>query len=187
MTTLSAERVDELFRQPADDALPALRAAGLLPERTTEQIWTPNAADVQPTVAALAQLDPRHPYTAGKASMTAYGPQWFHTGGSADVSIRSQAGSLSGIVYFTFSNLGANRKCIVWFDLRVNGPSGSSITLGGSGNPSTVVVTFQATGGQRTWVPLALTASSSGQAIAYMVPTLSGHGGAWYGSSVYGL
>jgi hypothetical protein len=185
--SITAERIDDVFQLPAAEALPILRSAGLLPERPTEVLWKPNPADVQPSAAAaLAQIDPRHPFTSSRASMSAFGPQWFTTG-APEVSIRSQMGSLNGVIYLNFSTLGANRKCIAWFDLLVYGPTGSSLTLGGTGNPSTVVVSQAATGGQRTWVPFALTASSSGQATAYIVPTLSGHGGAWYGTTLYGL
>jgi hypothetical protein len=183
--SVTADRIDDLFRQPVSDVLPALRAVGLLPERTTEVLWTPNPDDVQPNFAALAQIDVQHPFSFGHASMTSYGAQWVATGGSAEVSIRSHTGSLDGMIFLNFTGLGANRKCIAWVDLRVYG--GSSLTLGGTGNPSTVVVSSASTGGQRTSVPLALTAMSNGQASAYVVPTLAGQGGVWYSTIVYGL
>lgn len=181
------DRLDEVLRQPPEDALPALRSAGLLPAKTTERTWSPDPDQVQPATAALlAELTPNKPYAAGKASMFTYGPQWFSsgTGSLNEVSIRT-SGGFSGVIYFHFNGLGANRKCIAWLDLRVYG--GSSLAIGGTGNPSTVVVTAQATGGQRTWVPFALTAGSGGTAICYLVPTLTGQGGAWYGISLYGL
>jgi hypothetical protein len=181
------DRADDLLLRPFEEALPALRAQGMLPETTTERAWTPNPGVVQPIAAPLVQLDPRKPYVAGKGDLTVFEPQWYASNGTPEVSIRSQPGGFASVIYTGFAGLGANRKCIAWFDLRVYSGASTSITLGGSGNPSTVVVTNQATGGQRTWVPLALTANASGTALAYMVPTLNGHGGAWYGVSLYGL
>jgi hypothetical protein len=105
--SLTAERIDDVFQLPAAEALPALRAAGLLPERTTEVAWKPNPDDVQPSFAALAQIDPQHPFTAGHASMSVFGPQWFTTG-APEVSIRTQPGSLNGVIYLNFSGFPAS-------------------------------------------------------------------------------
>jgi hypothetical protein len=181
------ERADDLFRRPFEEALPTLRAEGLLPETTTDRVWTPNPGVVQPITAPLVQLDPRKPYIAGKGDLSVFEPQWYLTNGVPEVSIRSQPGAFASVIWVGFSGLGANRKCIAWFDLLVYGPASTSISLGGSGNPSTVVVTHQATAGQRTWVPLALTASASGTALAFMIPTLTGHGGRWHATQLYGL
>ena len=180
----------ELFQRPAAETLPAMRALGMLPERTTDRVWVPDPADIQPAFGLLCQIDPRTPFAAGKASLSAYNPQWFSTsaGAQPEVSIRSKSGGPSGVIYFNFSGLGAGRKCVAWVDMVVySSPAGSAITMGATGNPSQVVVTSASTGGKRVSVPLAMTASSDGTAFAYFVPTLTGHGGAWYGTTVYGL
>jgi hypothetical protein len=183
--TDTALRADELFRLPVPEALAAMRAQGLLPATTTETRWAPDPTLVQPAAAAaLAQIDPRRPYTAGRASLSASAPQFFSTG-IGEVSIRDEAGL--NAIFFNFQTLGANRKCIAWFDLRVYGPGSTSLTLGGTGNPSTVVVTNQATAGQKVSVPYALTALPDGRASAYVVPSFPTHGGVWYGTTVYGL
>src|SRR5262245_38721437 len=179
------DRADDVFLRPLEEALPALRAEGLLPETTSERLWAPNPGVVLPIAAPFVQLDPRKPYIAGKGDITVFGPQWYATVGTPEVSIRSTPGGFSSVIYFGFSGLGANRKCIAWFDLRVYSGASTALVLGGSGNPSTVVVTNGATGGQRTWVPLALTANASGNAVAYMVPSQTGHGGVWFATQLY--
>ena len=178
----------ELLQRPASETLPAMRALGMLPERTTDRVWVPDPADIQPSIGLLCQIDPLHPFTAGKASQSAYNPQWFSTSGLPEVSIRSKSGGPNGAIYFNLSGLGAGRKCVAWVDLLVySSPAGCSITMGATGNPSQVVVTAASTGGKRVSVPLSMTASADGTAFAYFVPSLTGHGGAWYGTTVYGL
>ena len=101
------------------------------------------------------------------------------------MSFRSQSGSSGGIIWNDFVGLGANRQLLVWISLRVYG--GGSVTIGGTGNPSTVVVSSVSTGGQTTSIPYALTSTSDGRATLYLVPTSSGMGGAWLGSTLYGF
>jgi len=164
----------ELLQRPASETLPAMRALGMLPERTTDRVWVPDPADIQPSIGLLCQIDPSHPFTAGKASQTAYNPQWFSTSGLPEVSIRSKSGGPNGAIYFNLSGLGAGRKCVAWVDLLVySSPAGCSITMGATGNPSQVVVTAASTGGKRVSVPLSLTASADGTAFAYFVPSLT--------------
>jgi hypothetical protein len=181
------DRTDDLLRLPATDALPALRAQGLLPATTTETIFRPDPAQVQPVVAPLAQLEPNKPFVAGKARCSTFDPQWVITGPAQEVAIYDDPGLPGGVIYFSFQGLGANRKCVAWFDLRVYGPGSSSLTIGGSGNPSVVKVTNSATSGQRVWVPFAFTATAGGEGILYLVPSQVASGGVWFGTSVYGF
>jgi len=143
----------ELLQRPASETLPAMRALGMLPERTTDRVWVPDPADIQPSIGLLCQIDPLHPFTAGKVSQSAYNPQWFSTSGLPEVSIRSKSGGPNGAIYFNLSGLGAGRKCVAWVDLLVySSPAGCSITMGATGNPSQVVVTAASTGGKRVSV-----------------------------------
>ena len=109
----------ELLQRPASETLPAMRALGMLPERTTDRVWVPDPADIQPSIGLLCQIDPLHPFTAGKVSQSAYNPQWFSTSGLPEVSIRSKSGGPNGAIYFNLSGLGAGRKCVAWVDLLV--------------------------------------------------------------------
>ena len=59
------------------------------------------------------------PFVAGKARLSAFGAQWFSTGPAQEVAIYDDPGVPGGVIYFSFSGLGANRKCVAWFDLRV--------------------------------------------------------------------
>ena len=45
----------------------------------------------------------------------------------------------------------------------------------------------QASGGQRIQVPFAFTATASGQATVYLVPTGSGSGAYWHAATIHGL
>ncbi len=181
------DRTASILERPTQDTFAALRADGLLPATTTETIYVRDAAQVQPSFASLAQIDPRRTHTPGRASLSISGATWFFTNDSSgEASIKSGTGQFSAI-FLSFVGLGANRKLIGWFDLRVFGPGSSSLTIGGSGNPSTVVVSNQQTGGARTSVPFAMTATADGRATAYIVGTLNGHGGSWYGTTLWGF
>jgi hypothetical protein len=183
-----AVRTEELFRLPRSEALAAMRAEGLLPATTTERRWAPDPTIVKPAVDSglIAKVDARRPYSAGKASLVVARPQYYATGANPGIDLIDDSPNLNTI-FLSFETLGANRKCIAWFDLSVFGPGTRSFTLGATGNPSTVVVTNQATGGVRTWVPLALTSLADGRAYAWMAPTKSGDGGTWFATEVYGL
>ena len=168
-----------------------MRAQGLLPAATTERRWARNPTVAMPdgpaaTSALLAKITPRQPYTASRASLWASRAEWYSSGANQE-NLGSDDSPSDNSIFLSFETLGANRKCIVWFDLSVYGPGSSSVTLGGTGNPSVAVVTNQATGGQRMWIPLALTALSDGRAYAWMAPSKPGEGGDWYGAEVYGL
>lgn len=104
---------------------------------------------------------------------------------TAELSFRSRAGAFTAL-FVSFAGLGSNRKLIAWFDVRVFGPAATSLAIG-TGNPSMTVVTNQATGGHRVSIPFGMTATSDGRAYAFLVPTLTGHGGAWFGTSMYGF
>jgi hypothetical protein len=183
MSTTVTKRPTDLFHRPPEEALAIMRQLGMLPNATTEVQWTPDQQSFEPTVRPLARIDTRAPFQTASSSLTAYGPQWYSTDDDpARVSLRG------GAIYFSFAGLGANRPCIAWFDLLVySSPAGSSLTIGASGNPSKVVVTASATGGKRVLVPVGLTADASGEAIAYLVPTINTYGGEWYAARVYGL
>jgi hypothetical protein len=182
-----ASRSEDLFKLPVADALAGMRAQGLLPSSTTETRWSPAGAPVRTrATTALAQCSPRYPFTEGRATVLVMGPQWYTPGfgvGLGEVSMRN-AGSLGSIAWFTFENLGANATCIAWFDMQVLGPASTSFTLTGTGNPSTLVVTNQASSGQRVSVPLFLTATPDGRAYCTMYPTKLGHTGMWFGTRV---
>jgi hypothetical protein len=166
-----------------------MRALGMLPERTTDRVWVPDPADIQPAFGLLCQIDPRTPFAAGKASLSAYNPQWFSTsaGAQPEVSIRSNRAdrAASSISTSPVLALAAN----VWrgVDMVVYSSPAGAPSPRRHRQPVPVVVTSASTGGKRVSVPLAMTASSDGTAFAYFVPTLTGHGGAWYGTTVYGL
>lgn len=181
------DRAPTTLDRPSEGTFAALRADGLLPATTTQTIYVRDPAQVQPAFASLAQIDPRRTHTPGRASLSISGATWFFTNDTGgEAAIQSGTGQFSAI-FLSFSGLGANRKLIGWFDVRVFGPGSSSLTIGGSGNPSTVVVSNQQTGGARTSVPFAMTATADGRATAYLVGSLTGHGGSWYGTTLWGF
>ena len=55
----------ELLQRPAAETLPAMRALGMLPERTTDRVWVPDPVDIQPSFGPLCQINPLQPFTAG--------------------------------------------------------------------------------------------------------------------------
>lgn len=185
--TTATDRTRDLIAAPDEDTLRLLREQKLLPDSTTEARWTPDDAQQQPSFAALAQLDPKHTFTPGRSSLSVANAESFYTNDSAGTLIlRSRAGAFTAL-FVSFFGLGANRKLISFFDVQVFGPASTSITIGGTGNPSTTVVSNQATAGQRVSIPFAMTATSDGRAYAYLVPSLTGHSGAWFGTSLYGI
>lgn len=192
MTTVTTEttgtdRTRDPIAAPDENTFRLLREQRLLPETTTEKLWTPDDAQQQPSFAALAQLDPKHTFTPGRSSLSASNADSFYTNElTGELSLRSRAGAFTAL-FVSFAGLGSNRKLIAWFDVRVFGPAATSLTIGGTGNPSTTVVTNQATGGQRVSIPFGMTATSDGRAYAFLVPTLTGHGGSWFGTSLYGF
>jgi hypothetical protein len=182
-----AFRSEDLSKLPVAEALAAMRAEGWLPSNPTETRWNPVGAPVRTRASVvLAQVSPRHPFTAGRATLLVMAPVWYAAGsgvGSGEMFMKN-TGSLGTIAYFTFENLGANAKCIAWFDIQVNAPASSSFTLSGTGNPSTLIVTNQATNGQRVSVPLVLTALPDGRAYCTMFLTQLGHAGSWFCATV---
>ncbi len=174
----------EVFRLPPEEALAELRAAGLLPARPAEQLWRPDASQVQPAFAPLTTLTPRVPFTP-KGYLSATRPDDFHAGTNPNVTMQTRPGVFDGVVWHSFSGVGANRQCIMWVSLRVFG--GSSLVIGGTGNPSTLTVTASATGGQQVSIPFGLTATSDGRVYTYLVPALDNMGGQWFSTTLYGL
>ncbi len=186
--TKAIENIEELFTDPNRDLIAEFRAQGLLPNQTTDRIYTPQAMQVPAGAATLAQTSPRLPFVAGRAQMSVSGPQWFIAGDTAEIGFRWNPGTFFGsIVWFDFRNLGANRTLVAWIELRVNPPGPTTFRLAGSGNPTSILVNNQGTGGQRVFVPLTLKSGSDGRAIAYVTPTEPGSGGAWYGTTLLGF
>ncbi|MGS0684929.1 hypothetical protein ACVBEQ_07225 [Nakamurella sp. GG22] len=185
--TTSTDRIQDVLAAPDSNTIRVLQEQGLLPVSTTERVWTREDAQQQPAVGLLAVIDPKHTFAAGKMSLSVSNPDSFYTNDvGGDVVLRSRVGTFTSL-FLAFNGLGSNRKLLAWFDVRVFGPGSTSLTIGGTGNPSTTVVTNQATGGQRVTIPFGMTATSDGRAYAYVVPTLTGHAGSWYGTSVYGF
>ena len=185
--TTSLERTDELIKLPVPDALAALRQQGLLPASTTERVYQRDPVDVQPSFAALAQISPRNAYIAGRASMSVSGPQWFIAGDNAEIGFRWVPGTFGSIVWLEFRNLGANRNLLIYIELRVNPPGAVTFILGGTGNPTSTLVSNQSTGDVRTFIPLSLKSTADGRAIAYVTPQQPDYGGAWYSATLYGF
>ncbi|HEY7068743.1 MAG TPA: hypothetical protein VH479_01460 [Acidimicrobiales bacterium] len=186
--TLTAERIDDLLRRPPSEVLPALREAGLLPERPTTRVWGPDPDQAVPVVAPFAVVDPRKPYVADRASLYTYRPQWYASSGTAPaVSIHATPGQFDGTLYVMLTGLGAGRPGLVVVDLLVYGPAGTSLSISATGNPVITAVSREATGGQRVQVPVGFASNSAGTALVYLAPTQVGHGGEWYGTTVYGL
>jgi len=185
--TTTVTSIEELFRNPDADPLAEMRAQGLLPREITDKPYRPDPAVIQPASAtALANISPRAAYIGGRAHMSISGPQWFIAGATAEIGFKWNPGSWGSIVWFDFYNLGANRDLVCWIELRVNPPGPTTFRLGGSGNPTGIIINHQSTGGQRTWIPMYLRSGSDGRAVAYVTPTQLGGGGAWYATSLYG-
>jgi hypothetical protein len=185
--TTATDRAQFLLEVPTEDTIRRLREQRLLPESDRETQWTKADAKPVPSFAALAQVDPKHTFKAGQFSLSVSNADGFFTNDVAgQLTLRSQAGAFTAL-FLSFAGLGANRKVLAYFDIQVFGPASNSITIGGTGNPSTAVVTNQATGGQRLNIPFGMTATSDGRAYAYLVPTLTGNSCAWYGTSLYGF
>jgi len=186
--TKAIENLEELFVSQDRDPIAEFRAQGLVPSETTDRLYKPQAVQVPAGVATLAQTSPRAPFIAGRAQMSVSGPQWVIAGDTAEIGFRWNPGTFFGsIVWFDFRNLGANRKLVAWIELRVSPPGPTTFRLGGSGNPTSVLVSNQGTGGQRTIVPLALKSGSDGRAIAFVTPTEPGAGGVWYATTLFGF
>ena len=110
-----------------------------------------------PAGAATLARPAAAPFIAGRAQMSVSGPQWFIAGDTAEIGFRWNPGTFFGsIVWFDFRNLGANRNLVAWIELRVNPPGPTTFRIAGSGNPTSILVSNQGTGGQRLIVPLAL-------------------------------
>jgi len=119
--------------------------------------------------------------------MSVSSPQWFVAGDNAEIGFRWIPGSFGSIVWLDVQNLGANRNLLIYIELRVNPPGAVTFTLGGTGNPTSTLVSHHGTGGARTFVPLSLKSTADGRAIAYVTPTQPDFGGAWYGATLYGF
>lgn len=61
----ATDRTRDLIAAPDENTFRLLREQKLLPETTTEKLWTPDDAPQQPSFAALAQLDPNKPSRRG--------------------------------------------------------------------------------------------------------------------------
>ena len=186
--TKAIENIEELFTNPDRDPVAEFRAQGLLPSETTDRSYTPQAVQAPAGAVALAQTSPRAPFIAGRAQMSVSGPQWFIAGDTAEIGFRWNPGTFFGsIVWFDFRNLGANRDLLAWIELRVNPPGPTTFRIAGSGNPTSILISNQGTGGQRMIVPLVLKSGADGRAIAYVTPTEPGFGGAWYSTTLFGF
>ena len=69
--TTGTDRSRDPIVAPDVNTFRLLREQRLLPETTTEKVWTPEDAQQQPSFAALAQLDPKHTFTPGRSSLSA--------------------------------------------------------------------------------------------------------------------
>jgi hypothetical protein len=76
---------------------------------------------------------------------------------------------------------------VAWVDVMVYGPGGTSLTLTATGNPAFTTVSRDTTGGQKVSVPVGLKSTSAGAAMVVLAPSQPGHGGAWYGTTLYGM
>ena len=181
------DHIDDVLRRPPDEALAALRDAGLLPANPIDERWTPSRNAVRPAATPLLQVDPSRPYVPGKARTLVLNAASSFAGILGEVFVRL-APSTPGIIYLYLSELGPNRACVAWLDVRVAHPPTSTLKIGATGNPSTLLVTHQASGGQRMQVPFAFTATASGESTLYLVPTVpTGSGAYWHAASIYGL
>ena len=183
--TTSLERTEELIKLPVPDALAALHRQGLFPTSTTERTYRPDPSGTPPSFAALAQNSPRLHRRPGVD--VGQQPAVVRRGRQRRNRFRWIPGSFGSIVWLDVQNLGANRNLLIYIELRVNPPGAVTFTLGGTGNPTSTLVSHQGTGGARTFVPLSLKSTADGRAIAYVTPTQPDFGGASYGATLYGF
>lgn len=182
--TQTANETREMFAQPFPEALAAGRKAGMFPASPTQREWRPDASQVQPAFGLITSLTPRVPFTA-KGYVSATRPDYFQPGNTPYISMYSTPGVFDGVVWHTFNGLGASRNLIIWLSLRVYG--GSSLVIGGTGNPAQLTVTSASTAGQQVSVPFGMTSTQDGRAYLYLLPSLDNQGGQWFSSSLYGL
>lgn len=192
--TKAIENIEEFFISPDRDPIAEFRAHGLLPSETTDRIYTPQDHRrwrFRPVWPPWPNPGPDQPARAVHCRAgTDVGQRAavVHAGDTAEIGFRWNPGTFFGsLVWFDFRNLGANRNLVAWIELRVNPPGPTTFRLGGSGNPTSILVSNQGTGGQRTIIPLTLKSGSDGRAIAFVTPTEPGAGGAWYSTTLFGF
>ncbi len=184
-TTMTDTRIEtrDILALPFDQALTAARSAGLLPAHPDEKPFVADAGQTQPVLGALTTLTPRLTFTAN-GSLFLTRPDMFRTAVSPIVGLANTPNVFDGVLWNDFRGLAAGQHLVVWLKIRAYGSG--TLSIGGTGNPSTVVVSNP---GATTLidVPFALTASNSGTAILFVVPTLTGMGGEWASSTLYAV
>jgi hypothetical protein len=184
MSTLSEIIRDELFAQPLEVTLASLRDAGLLPSETRAVTWQQDQQAMEPAAGAVfATLSPQVPFSA-QGSLFAQNIDSYAAGTSPAISMSSASGRRTGVVYNDFRGLGGSSQCLALIKVSVDQPN--SLTIGGTGNPTQLIVAGSATAGTVS-VGFTLTASEDGTAALYVLPSRVGMSGFWLSTSLHVL